>query len=77
LLIIVNVLTNIAWVVFMMRFFFDDIPIDIDESALIDGASWFGAFWRVVVPLVMTGLWVIFMTWQIRQQRAACTSDLT
>jgi multiple sugar transport system permease protein len=56
LLIIVNVLTNIAWVVFMMRSFFDDIPIDIDESALIDGASWFGAFWRVVVPLTAPGL---------------------
>ena len=56
LLIIVNVLTNIAWVVFMMRSFFDDIPIDIDESAMIDGASWFGAFWRVVVPLTTPGL---------------------
>ena len=28
-----------------------------------------------VVPLVMTGLWLIFMAWQIRQQRAACTSE--
>jgi len=56
LLIIVNVLTNIAWVVFMMRSFFDDIPIDVDESALIDGASWFGALWRVILPLTTPGL---------------------
>lgn len=56
LLIIVNVLTNIAWVVFMMRSFFDDVPIDIDESAMIDGASWFGALWRVVLPLTAPGL---------------------
>jgi len=28
-----------------------------------------------VVPLVMTLLWLIFMAWQIRQQRAACTSE--
>lgn len=56
LLIVVNVLTNIAWIVFMMRSFFDDIPIDIDESALIDGASWFGALWHVVLPLATPGL---------------------
>ena len=46
LLITVNVLTNLAWVVFMMRSFFDDIPIDIDESAMIDGTGWFGALFR-------------------------------
>lgn len=56
LLIIVNVLTNIAWVVFMMRSFFDDVPIDIDEAALIDGTSWYGALWRVVLPLAAPGL---------------------
>lgn len=56
LLIIINVLTNIAWVVFMMRSFFDDIPIEIDESGLIDGLSWYGAMARVVLPLVRPGL---------------------
>lgn len=56
LLIIVNVLTNIAWVVFMMRSFFDDIPIEIDESALIDGLSWYGVLVRVILPLVRPGL---------------------
>lgn len=56
LLIIVDILINLAWVVFMMRSFFDDIPIDIDESALIDGLSWFGALRRVVLPLAIPGL---------------------
>lgn len=56
LLIVVNVLTNLAWVVFMMRSFFDEIPIDVDESALIDGTGWFGALTRVIMPLVTPGL---------------------
>jgi multiple sugar transport system permease protein len=68
LLIIVYVLTNIAWVVFMMRSFFDEVPIDIDESALIDGASWYGALWRVVLPLsapglVATTVFCLIMAW--------------
>jgi len=68
LLVIVNVLTNIAWVVFMMRSFFDDIPIDIDESALIDGTSWYGALGRVILPLtapgmVATTIFCLIMAW--------------
>ncbi len=56
LLIIVDVLITLAWVVFMMRSFFDDIPIEIDESAQVDGASWFGAMRYVVLPLAAPGL---------------------
>jgi multiple sugar transport system permease protein len=56
LLIIINVLTNIAWVVFMMRSYFDDIPIDLDEAAQVDGATRLGALWRVILPLSVPGL---------------------
>ena len=56
LLIFVDVITTLAWVVFMMRSFFDDIPVEIDESALIDGTSWFGALFRIVLPLTAPGL---------------------
>jgi multiple sugar transport system permease protein len=30
---------------------FQDLPIDLEEAALVDGASHFGAFLRVAVPL--------------------------
>lgn len=36
--------------------FFAQIPRSIDESALIDGCSWFSAFFRVVLPLAAPGL---------------------
>jgi multiple sugar transport system permease protein len=68
LLIIVDVLTTLAWVVFMMRSFFDDIPIDIDEAARVDGTSWIGALWHVVLPLAAPGLvattvFCLIMSW--------------
>jgi arabinogalactan oligomer/maltooligosaccharide transport system permease protein len=39
-----------------LKAFFDTIPKDIDEAALIDGASYFGAMFNVVLPLSTPGL---------------------
>jgi len=37
--------------IWLMKGFFDSIPRDIDESALVDGASHWQIFWRLVFPL--------------------------
>ena len=42
--------------VWMLIGFFRSIPRDIDEAAMIDGASYLQAFWRVVLPLARPGL---------------------
>lgn len=42
--------------IWMLRGFFLDIPRDIDESAMIDGASRFRAFWAVVAPIAWPGI---------------------
>jgi multiple sugar transport system permease protein len=39
-----------------MRDFFAGLPVDLEESALIDGASRFQAFTRIVLPLSSPGL---------------------
>ena len=39
-----------------MRGFFDEVPRDLEEAALIDGDSRMGALVRVVLPLVTPGL---------------------
>jgi len=55
-LIIVYLTFNLPYAVWMMRGFFLEIPVEIEESALVDGCSPFGAFWRISLPLVAPGL---------------------
>lgn len=42
--------------VWLLRGFFMEIPRDIDESAMIDGASRLRAFWSVVAPIAWPGM---------------------
>ncbi|RMI38444.1 sugar ABC transporter permease [Streptomyces triticirhizae] len=42
-----------AW---MMKGFFDTIPVSIDESGRVDGLNPFGTFWRLIMPLARPGL---------------------
>jgi arabinogalactan oligomer/maltooligosaccharide transport system permease protein len=44
----------------LMKGFFDTIPVDLDESARIDGASHNQIFFRIIVPLVAPILAVVF-----------------
>ena len=39
------------WYVFMMRTFFQDIPGEISESMLVDGADEYTIFFRMIIPL--------------------------
>ncbi len=55
-LIIVYTAFNLPFVVWMMRGFFEEVPRDLEEAAMIDGASRLGALWRVVLPVVKPGL---------------------
>ena len=38
-----------AW---LMKGYFDTVPISLDESAKLDGAGHFRRFWQIVLPLV-------------------------
>ena len=40
----------------MLKGYFDTIPRDLDEAAMVDGLGPFGTFWRVVLPLARPGL---------------------
>lgn len=43
-------------VVWIMIGFFDEIPREIDDAALVDGCSRFGVLWRIMLPMVRPGL---------------------
>lgn len=49
-----------AFNIWLMKGYFDTIPRELDESALVDGAGQFQIFWRIVLPLSRPMLTVIF-----------------
>ena len=62
------VAVNVPIVVWLMRDFLMSIPLELEESAMIDGASRYRIFWSIVLPLSAPGLaatfiLVLIMTW--------------
>ena len=55
-LVIAYMTFNFSFVIWMMRGFFDEIPTALDEAAMVDGCTRFGAFLRVILPLTAPGL---------------------
>ncbi|MEO8668595.1 MAG: carbohydrate ABC transporter permease [Bauldia sp.] len=55
-LILPYVAFSLPLVVWIMIGFFDEIPREIDEAALVDGCSRVGILWRVMLPLVRPGM---------------------
>ena len=41
---------NVPFVVWMMKGFFDEIPLEYEEAAMIDGYSRLQAIWKIVIP---------------------------
>jgi multiple sugar transport system permease protein len=55
-LIIAHTVANLPFVVWIMRGFFLGIPKELEESARIDGCSYFQAFRSIILPLSLPGL---------------------
>lgn len=47
---------QMPFIVWLMLGFFAGIPAEVEEAAVIDGASPFGVFWRICLPMVLPGL---------------------
>ena len=45
-----------VFAVFLLRQFFMQLPRELEEAAVLDGASYWGRFWRIVVPLSVNAL---------------------
>ena len=55
-IIAVLVAINQPFTIWMLRSFFQNIPAELDEAARVDGCSHFGAFRRVIVPVMWPGV---------------------
>ena len=55
-LILVYTIFNLPLAIWMLRGFLDEIPLEIEEAALVDGASRWYAFRHIVLPLARTAI---------------------
>jgi arabinogalactan oligomer/maltooligosaccharide transport system permease protein len=55
-LILIYCTTAVPYCAWLLKGYFDTIPMEIDEAGRIDGLSPFGTFWRLIVPLARPGL---------------------
>lgn len=60
-LIITYLAVNLPIVVWLMRDYFQTIPVEVEECAQIDGASRYRIFWSIVLPLAVPGLVATFL----------------
>lgn len=52
---------TIPFSIWLMKSFIDEVPVEIEEAARVDGASYFTILWKVILPLVRPGLIVTSM----------------
>lgn len=67
-LVLINATFVLPFVVVILRQAFLDLPVELEEAALVDGASHWGAFWRIALPLAAptmaaTGLIIFAFCW--------------
>lgn len=67
-LIILYTTANLPFVVWMMKGFFDEIPTDYEEAAMIDGYSRLEAIWKIVLPeavpaMAATAVFSVIVAW--------------
>ena len=55
-LIILYTAFSLPYVIWMMRGYIEDIPLELEESALVDGCTRWDVLWKVVLPMARSGL---------------------
>jgi multiple sugar transport system permease protein len=55
-LILVYQLITLPLIIWIVRGYFEDISVEIEQAAKLDGYSWWGVFRKIAVPLVKPGL---------------------
>jgi ABC-type glycerol-3-phosphate transport system permease component len=55
-LILVYIAVSLPFTVLVLTGFFRSLPQELEEAAILDGASEYGVFWRIMMPLAMPGI---------------------
>ena len=67
-LVLFYIVSNLPYVVWLMKGFFDAVPVEVEEAAEVDGYSKLEVFYKVTLPLVYKGLaattmFCLLLTW--------------
>jgi len=60
-LVIAYAVTAVPFSIWILKGYYDTIPIDLEEAARIDGCSELSAFWRILLPLSTPALSIVFL----------------
>ena len=60
-LILIYTLSVLPIVIWIMKDQFDSIPQELEQAALVDGCSAWGAFFRIIVPIALPGMVAAFI----------------
>lgn len=60
-LVIAYSVTSVPFSIWILKGYYDTIPRELEEAALIDGVSYLSAFWRIILPLSTPALVVVFL----------------
>lgn len=60
-LIITMIVQTVPTAIFMLRSYFDTIPIDLEEAAMIDGLSRVKTIFYIIIPLSISGIISVFV----------------
>ncbi len=55
-LIVLYTAFNLPYVIWMMRGYIQEIPLELEQSALVDGLTRWAVLWKVVMPMAKSGL---------------------
>ena len=55
-LVLIYISTNLPFGILTMKGFLDSIPTDLDEAAMIDGASPYQTYWKIIFPTALPGM---------------------
>ncbi|WP_158734586.1 carbohydrate ABC transporter permease [Alteribacillus sp. YIM 98480] len=67
-MLIVYIGFNLPFVIWMLKAFFEEIPVELEESAMVDGSSRMRAYHSIILPLVIPGfvatsIFTVILTW--------------
>ena len=60
-LVIAYSVTSVPFSIWILKGYYDTVPIELEEAARVDGASQLEAFWRILLPLSTPALAIVFL----------------